>query len=114
MLTKDPQNRITIQQIMQHPWFQQYNFVDKMNASFGIAEQFRMFVSDTFSLKDDAIKTMQNLGLDNQTIQEIIDKIQNKVFDSMAAYYRILNRSLTVEKMKGLSKNAYQYSTFLM
>lgn len=110
MLTKDPQNRITIQQMMQHPWFQQYYFVDKMNASFGIAEQFRMFVSDTFSLNDDVIKTMQNLGLDNQTIQEIIDKIQNKVFDSMAAYYRILNRSLTVEKMKGLSENAYQDS----
>ena len=103
MLVKDPNMRITIPKIMEHPWFTQYPLANKMNAGFGIQERLRL-LPNTFHADQETMACLRNCLIDAETAA---DHVRRNLFDDEAASYRIIYRNVIVERMKFIS----EYST---
>ena len=90
MLQKDPCQRISIKDVLNHPWLKDVNFETS-------------YSPDSFQNYDQGIlKTLDEYGFDKQKIVESLDK---GLFDEFAAPYRITKR-LTLSRIKSLS-NSY-------
>ena len=94
LLTKNPENRITMTKIKEHPWFSrsEFYFLTEFN--------FLNFFNDQNSLIDyEIINDLNNLGFDTRNISEMLI---NNEFTEITAIYKLKKREKKNEKMKDL------------
>ena len=104
MLIKDPQFRIRVEKIREHPWVQMAPTPEAWNADFGIPQGFRhtMFVPNPV-----VMQVLRKGGIDADAA---IESMRAGNFDSNSTPYRIVHRSLVADAMSGLSEKAEQAS----
>ena len=100
MLIKDPKFRIRIEKIKDHPWFQMAVNPELWSGEFGIAQGYR---AREFVVNPVVAQVLQKGGLN---MEAAVESMKEGRFDSAAASYRIVHRSLVTDAMKGLSEKA--------
>ena len=91
MMNKDPDTRYTIDQIIAHPWFQKYNLARVMNKDLGYNEGLRT-EDNKLAIDDLTLHRLKEMDID---AEKVIQEINNNVFGSLSATYRIFRRQDT-------------------
>ncbi|OHT05848.1 CAMK family protein kinase [Tritrichomonas foetus] len=93
LLQKDPNNRISITDILLHPWIMESSYLKNLKNIKEISEteKLKFFQSKlkSDSLEIDIIKELVNLGIDVSTLRS---SIINQEFNELTAMYRIKKR----------------------
>jgi hypothetical protein len=102
MLVRDPDGRITIDRLKEHPWFAQceYAVLASPNASFFFGDQSPTFVDI------DAIAAMEALGFDCRDLPE---QIKSGLYTDVTAIYRQIQRERLRSKMEALMYSVREF-----
>ena len=100
LLTKDVKQRITIPEIMEHPWFKKYEYAQEMNASRG-PKMFPLQRSDSQNLDDDFdMETLNEMKNDFEIeIENSLENLGQKRFNDITALYKIIQREKMIDEL---------------
>lgn len=101
LLTKDVKLRITIPEIMEHPWFKKYENAQYMNASYG-PKIFPSHLDDpqNVCMDDFDVETLNEMKNDfDIELDQSFDDLKNKRFNDVTALYKIIQREKMVEEL---------------
>jgi serine/threonine protein kinase len=93
LLMKDSKTRITVRQIMEHPWLADTGTVNT-------AALARMKVQEAEELDDEVLSEMRVLGYE---IGSLLQDLKNYVFDERTAAYRMLRRRKILDEIHALA-----------
>ncbi|OHT00757.1 hypothetical protein TRFO_32440 [Tritrichomonas foetus] len=104
LLTKNPNDRITLQKIKEHPWFSQYQYSQMMDMNFGIVCDWRIIGGNT---DRDIIQIMNNHGYEcTHLVNDLFDNKTN----NLTAVYRMLRKSKISDEMRDVSLSSLLHS----
>ena len=98
MLTKDPNQRISLDGIQQHPWFTIDSKGCILTYNFSAIEKYRIFYDPSnFTPDPEIVNTMESFGVDTSGL---VDYLLANVFNPITATYKILLRNKNVDEME--------------
>ena len=97
LLDKNPKTRITLKEIMNHPWITEFNENNCMNEDLELLLSIK--VIDSENLDQDVLLEMMNLGFDVDDIQQ---ELESRKVNNRTATYKIL-------RCTKLKKNPFNY-----
>jgi len=94
MLSKNPEQRITLEGIIQHPWFTSDQMGTPLVYNIGAVDEYRM-LSDPlhFNLDESVLNQVKSFGIDVSCLKE--DIMLNKMTRATAAYRSIYKEKVT-------------------
>lgn len=102
MLDKNQDNRYTIEQVKNHPWFQNYCFSNYMDQNFGTCSGF-CTEDNKINIVSELLKKSSYYNIDEDKIKI---ELKNEVFGENSSTYRIILRdSITCKLIAMYSKN---------
>ncbi|KAK8839073.1 hypothetical protein M9Y10_032542 [Tritrichomonas musculus] len=94
LLNKDPGARITLEEIMNHPWITEFNDKNCINEDLNFLLSIK--VVDLENLDQDVLLEMMNLGFDVDDIQH---ELEEKTINRKTATYKILRSTKLKKKL---------------
>jgi serine/threonine protein kinase len=99
MLVKNPENRISVAKIKQHPWFSQSEYAALLNASLGkIGTEF----------DKDVVQDMAAMGID---CRELHHHLFTQDFSELTAMYRMLLKERLTDRMQDILRSLQRLTT---
>lgn len=104
ILSKDPERRLTIDQIKQHPWFSQYEYSNIMNMDFGVSRSWRVRRSSTAEdiVDREIVQQMMSLGIDTS---KLTNALLCEETNSYTAIYRMLRKAKITSQMGEIGRH---------
>ena len=100
MLAKNVEERITLPEIMQHPWFTKYYFASQMTKNYGFK-----IITEKFDEK--VIQDMkEKCGISSVEIEE---KLNWEKYNDITSLYKIIRRETTNSQIKFLARTSEKY-----
>ena len=96
LFQKDPDARITLQKVKEHPWFSQHDYSKMMNKNFGVSLQWRIMNRQEDPVDSEILQRMLHYGVDCHSLAESL--IGNKM-TPLTAVYRMLKKEKITEQM---------------
>ena len=100
MLIKDPEQRITLNEIKEHPWFSQetYEYLNgRLLRTIPVSSLPEKPVISNFSLNDDVLTEMKNLGYSTDGMEQ---RLLARDFDEESAVYLLLSKHIFTDQIK--------------
>lgn len=98
LLTKDVKQRITIPEIMEHPWFKKYENAQEMNAAHGP----KMFPPKTSEMQEEEFdfETLNEMKNDfDIDIEVSLENLRQRQFNDVTALYKIIQREKMIDEL---------------
>ena len=96
LFQKDPESRITLEKIKEHPWFSQHNYSKMMNKNFGVSLHWRIVNRREDPVDREIVQKMVRYGIDCQSLAESL--LGNK-HTKLTALYRMLKKEKITQQM---------------
>ena len=101
MLVKDPEQRITLDEIKEHPWFSKdvYKYLsERLVRTLPQVPPEHPVIAD-FQIKESVVKEMEKLGYN---VDGIDKRLMSRDFDDVTAAYLILSKELLTDEYKDI------------
>jgi len=104
MLIKNPQERITLDRIKEHPWFSpmEYNNIISFSKKSLELPDGKLSLESEYYCDPEIVPQMSIYGIDTSLLKQ---KLLLSEYDETTAIYRILKREKLTEDMKNISRN---------
>lgn len=102
MLLKDPQARITLEQIKEHTWFSQYQYADMMDMNFGSSFNWKVGLGNN-PIDADVVNDMKMFGYD---VTALTNDLLTGTTNNITAVYRMIRKNKISNSMVTISLNA--------
>lgn len=102
MLVKEPENRITLDEIKAHPWFSMecYNYANgRLTRTLPLTSPGEYSVISPFVLDEDALEKMKNLGYNPDGMET---RLMTREFDEESAIYLMISKSSFTDNIRDI------------